>query len=246
MRRSRSGTLLTALAVLAAVSAFLVSAQAGKTSGAARGGLLAGGAVLTGCGIVLAAIERTRGERARRSAEQVALDSQEELTLTLNGALAPITSYLGELATTRGATARQAVSGQLRQAVVDAAVTLTADGARSAYYGMDGRRTLVRAVYGGRSSLPRERFVGGTPDGDFVLDLVQRGDLVFVGDVRVDPLVTPSTSGYRTVIAVAVTAGSRRLGLLTVDAPEPGDLTGADVELVRVLANLLGSGLALA
>jgi len=56
--------------------------------------------------------------------------------------------------------------------------------------------------------------------------------------------VIPTTAGsYRTVIAVAVTAGLAKLGMLTVDAPDVGDLTAADVELVRVLANLLGSGL---
>jgi hypothetical protein len=55
-------------------------------------------------------------------------------------------------------------------------------------------------------------------------------------------MVTPSTTGYAAVIAVAVTAGPRRFGMLTVDAPEVGQFTHTDVELVRVLANLLGSG----
>lgn len=78
-----------------------------------------------------------------------------------------------------------------------------------------------------------------------MLDLVARGDLVFIVDVGRDPMVTPSTPGaYGTVIAVAVTSGSRLIGMLTVDAPASGDLTSTDVELVRVLATLLGSGLA--
>ena len=165
------------------------------------------------------------------------------LTLTLNGALAPITSYLGELAATEDSATRAAIAGQLRQAVVDAVVTLTVAGARSAFYlGDPAQGTLVRAVYAGRSTLPRERFERGTPDGDFVLELVADGELLFVDDVQAHPVVTPNTQGYAAVISVAVTAGSRRFGMLTVDAPQVGQFTQTDVELVRVLANLLGSG----
>jgi hypothetical protein len=78
-----------------------------------------------------------------------------------------------------------------------------------------------------------------------VLDVVRSGDYVVVDDVRASPMVAPSTgAGYLTVVAVAVTAGSQPLGLLTIDAPHVGDLGPTDVELARVLANLLGAGLA--
>lgn len=245
-RRNSVSALLTTVAALAAGGAFLVGVLAGSASGGTRQALLGLGVLLTAAGIVLAAIERGRSERARRTAEQVAVQAEEDLTLTLNGALAPITSYLGELATaSREDPVRQALVGQVRQAVVDAAVKLTAEGARSALYELDpGGTSLGRTVYAGRSTLPRERFVAGTADGDFVLELVNDGDLVFVDDIAVSPLVSPSTEGYSTVIAVAVTAGLQPFGMLTVDAPAPGDLTATDVELVRVLANLLATGLA--
>ena len=234
---------LTATAVAAAVGAFVVGVWAGSAQGAQRSVLVAAGASLTGLGIVLAAAQRRRTERALHTAEQIAFDAEVGLTLTLNGALAPITSYLGELAATEDPATRAAIAGQLRQAVVDAAVTLTAAGSRSAFYvGDPAGGSLVRAVYAGRSTLPRERFERGTPDGDFVLELVAQGELLFIDDVRAHPMVTPSTKGYAAVIAVAVTAGSRRFGMLTVDAPEVGQFTHTDVELVRVLANLLGSG----
>ena len=234
---------LTAAAVTAAVGAFLVSVMAGTADGTRRTALIAAGAALTGLGIVLAAAQRRRSERALRTAEQIAFDAEVGLTLTLNGALAPITSYLGELGATDDPAARAAINGQLRQAVVDAAVTLTVPGSRSAFYlGDPAGDALVRAVYAGRSTLPRERFERGTPDGEFVLELVAHGELLFIDDVRAHPMVSPSTTGYAAVIAVAVTAGSRRFGMLTVDAPEVGLFTHTDVELVRVLANLLGSG----
>lgn len=243
-RRNWLTLTLTAVGVGAAVGAFVIGIQAGAASGLRQFLLVAGGAALTGLGIVLAAIESYRRERARRTAEQVAEAAQESLMLTLNGTLAPITSYLGELAVTRDKSARRLLVGQVLQAAVDAAVRLTAANARSTYYEYDpGRNVLTRVVWGGRSSQPRERFVPGTDDGDLVLGLVRSGDMVFIRDIDAETTVLPR-SDYRTLIAVTVTAGSARLGLLTVDSLMPGDLTEIDKELVRVLGNLLAGGIA--
>jgi putative methionine-R-sulfoxide reductase with GAF domain len=245
LRTRRLSMLLTGVAMLCAVGAFVDALAAGASHGTRRYVLMGVGGFLTACGILLTAVERWRSEQARRTAMQVAIDTAEELMVTLNGALAPITSYLGDLAVAPGLVERQAILGQLRQAVVDAAVRLTVAESRSTLYVMEASGdALVRSAYAGRSALPRVRFSTGTADGDFVLDLVQRGDLLFVEDVAAHPLVSPHTTGYTTVIAVAVTSGPQRLGMLTVDAPRPGDLTATDVELVRVLANLLGAGLA--
>lgn len=240
------GVLLNALAVGSAGGAFLLSALAGAATGARRTGLLVTGALLAAGVVAFGALRQLRDARRLRSAEELAVAAQEELGTALNGALGPITSYLGELVDAPDAETQATIAGQLRQAAVDAAVRLTAPGSRSAFYRLApaGDR-LTREVYAGRAALPRPEFRTGTRDGDAVLDLVARGDLVFVEDVATDPMVRPTVPGsYRTVIAAAVTAGERRLGMLTVDAPQPGDLSRTDVELVRVLANLLGSGLA--
>ena len=244
LREHWLSVVLRSLAALSAVGAFVVGVDVGEASGRRRGVLLLLGSALTGAGILLAALEGWRRDRARRTALEVALDAEENLTLTLNGALAPLTSYLGELATTRGRAERRELAGQIRQAVVDAAVTLTGPRSRSAFYELYSDDVLERAVYAGRATEPRERFLAGTPDGDFVLGLVARGELVFVDDVTDHPVIRPSAPGYGTVIAVAVTAGSERYGLLTVDSPLPGDLSPTDIDLIRVLGNLLGCGLA--
>jgi hypothetical protein len=238
--------LLNVAAILSAAGAYVLAAVAGTSTGDERVRLLVFGALLAGATVGLGALQQLRTARRVRTAEQVAIEAREDLTLTLNGALAPITNYLGEMAVAPTPEARAMIAGQLRQAVVDAAVRLTAAESRSAFYSVNREGTmLTREVYAGRSTLPRPTFVAGTQDGDAVLDLVHRGDLVFVVDVDPDPMVTPSTpDAYRTVIAVAVTAGLLRVGMLTVDAPVLGALTNSDVELVRVLANLLGSGLA--
>ncbi|GAA4355838.1 GAF domain-containing protein [Angustibacter luteus] len=241
--RRASGLALTSTAVVAAMATFLVSAQAALTRGQTRTWLLAVGAVLAGIAVLTNLLQQQRFRRQRQTLEQVAVDAEAALTLTINGVFAPITSYLGELVSTSSDADRAHVAGQVSQAVVDAAVTLTAAEARSAFYRLDGDGLgLTRESWGGRSMQPRPRFSGGTPDGDAVLDIVRQGDFVFVDDVAASPMVTPTTgSGYRTVVAVAVTAGPVPLGLLTVDAPGLGDLSEDDVELVRVLANLLGA-----
>jgi hypothetical protein len=238
--------LLTAGAIAAAVAAYVVSASSGTARGRAHTVLLVLGALLAGTTVLLGALRERRTQRRLRTAEQVAVEAEAELMLTLNGALAPITNYLGDMADQRTTGGRATVAGQLSQAVVDAVVRLTADASRSAFYRLDDDwQGLTREVWGGRASQPRGAFVAGTPDGDAVLDLVRAGDYVVVDDIAASPMVTPSPgAGYRTVVAVAVTAGSLPLGLLTVDAPRPGDLGPTDVELLRVLANLLGAGLA--
>lgn len=237
---------LTLLAAVAAVAAFLCGNSAGRASGGERALLLLAGGVAAATGVVSTWLQRRRDASRVRTATQIAEEAQEEFGLTLNGALAPLTSYLGEMAVASSAADRRAVGGRLAQAAVDAAVRVTTPSARSAFYRLDAKGvTLHREAFAGRPAPPRPVFRSGTPDGTFVLDLVRSGDIVVVEDVEAHPLVTPShLSGYRTVIAAAVGAGPERLGLLTVDAPEVGDLGGTDIEVVRVLANLLGAGLA--
>jgi hypothetical protein len=241
----RRTTLLNTLAVAAAAAAYLFAQLAGDAQGGRRALLLALG-VLTAAVVVVVNLGIQRWDRQRiRSAEEAAVEAQGALTTTLNGALAPITSYLGEMGVARDQHQRAAIGGKLRQAVVDAAVRLTVPTARSAFYRLDpATGWLVLDVYGGRSAQPRDHFVAGEEAADVLIDVVLRGDLVYIPDVDVDRMITPTSPGqYATVIAVAVTAGPTPLGLLTVDAPVVGQLTTVDVELVRVLANLLGSGL---
>src|SRR3954447_18296162 len=212
------------MAVLAAMATFVVSAQAGLSTGSARALLLTVGAALAGLAVLANLLQQYRFRQQRQTLEQVAIDAEAAFTLTINGVFAPITSYLGELTSTTTEADRAHVAGQVSQAVVDAAVTLTAPEARSAFYRLDGDGLgLTRESWGGRSTQPRQRFQAGTPDGDAVLEVVRRGEIVLVDDVTASPMVTPSPgSGYRTVIAVAVTAGLLPLGLLTVDAPGVG------------------------
>lgn len=238
--------LLVGASVVSAGS-FAVGVLAGSATGAGRVLLITGGAVLAVGGILLGAWEKRRANRAQRSLERIALDAEENLTVTLNAALAPITENLAKLAATADPAQRATIVGSVQQAIVSAAVSLTQPPGqgRSAYYALEpGGEALARVTYAGRATRPRERFTSGTADGDRVLDVVLRRDYLLIDDVRTAPGVTPSADGYNTVIAVSVFAEQRVLGMLAADGPTPGSMTATHVEQMKVLANLLAIALA--
>lgn len=241
------GWLLNVLAVVSAGGAYVLAAVAAGTTGTGRVLLLAAGGVLAAGVVATQLVKQRRDAQQVRKAREIAKEAQTTFGTALSGALSPITSHLTEMAATSDRLSRTAVAGKLTQVVTVAAVSLTHPAARSAFYRYRrADRVLVRDAYFGRVAIPREAFASGTPDGDAVLDLVERGDQVFIDDVGTNAMVTPSRPGdYGTVIAVAVASPSDRFGVLTLDAPETGDLSEAHAELLRVLANLLGAGLAL-
>ena len=234
---------LTAVAAVVAGAAFVTGFLGGAATGTTRWALLAGGTVLAMVAVALSAEERARSRLERATAEQVGVEAEARLQLAVNQALAPLTGYLAALPGSGSGAERSELVGQLRQAVVDAAVRLSGPRARATYYRLVPHGdALERVTYAGRPDLPRERFEAGTPDGDTVLAIVRQGRTVLVPDVVSDPVVTPRSPGYRTIVGVAVGAGDRPVGLLSVDCPSPGDLQHDDLALLRVLANLLAAG----
>jgi len=65
----------------------------------------------------------------------------------------------------------------------------------------------------------------------------------FVADCEkeADPDWAGTGNGYRTYISVPIQAKNRVLGMLTVDAPKPGDLDETDIPMVEVLAQTLAT-----
>ena len=95
------------------MATFLVSAQAALTRGSARAWLLGIGAVLAGVAVLANLLQQHRFRQQRLTLEQVAIDAEAAFTLTINGVFAPITSYLGELASTATDADRAHVAGQV-------------------------------------------------------------------------------------------------------------------------------------
>ena len=78
------------------------------------------------------------------------------------------------------------------------------------------------------------------------MDIIDTRDARLVENVDRSGLAgwTPGASEYKTFICAAVFAGERVFGILTVDSLRVGDLTDDDLDLARIFAQLLGTGLA--
>lgn len=204
-------------------------------------------------GAVLAAIALVLVDVAQRWAEQADLVEAEKDQLSalakyqeiVGAVLSPLAAAVAQIAAEPSRPKRLEQLGATRARIVEAAVQLVPGATRSAYYKLnEAKDGLVRRSDGPPDS-PRTEFAPGLPDTKVVLDLVLGGKAVLISDVRTDPAVVPSPgSSYRSVIAVAVTAGSERYGMLTVDAPEPDALTERDLTLMRAFASHLGAAIA--
>jgi GAF domain-containing protein len=107
-------------------------------------------------------------------------------------------------------------------------------------------RRLRPERFAGRAGAPTVVFVEGTAVGDPVLRMLSRGSWTFVGDSGRDPprYWWDVEQAYRTFLAGPVATPDTAVGLLTVDALRPGELSHVDFTLVRLLADLLAAALA--
>jgi len=109
-----------------------------------------------------------------------------------------------------------------------------------------GRIKMAHDQSCGRSKSARAEFRQGAEAGDAAIDMVRKGESLFVADVETDAPAgfNPAERGpYKTFIAVPVKAKSKPLGMLTLDCPNAGDLREEDVDLLRVFAWVVGAAL---
>ena len=193
----RSTNLLNTLAVVAAAAAYLFSQLAGDTDGGRRVVLLVLG-VLTAAVVVVVNLGdpapgpaadpvrgRGRGGRAGCADHDAERRARADHELPRrDGGRPEITSTAPR---SGGSSGRRSWTRRCGSPVPSA---------RSAFYRLDpATGWLVLDVYGGRSALPRDHFVPGDEAADVLIDVVTRGDLVFIPDVEVDRLITPTSPG---------------------------------------------------
>lgn len=217
------------------------------------------GAVAVAVATALPAGELYRSVRERRRAEDLAEEAESRLSVTLDDALEPIATRLARLAAlaaagpgadtgadTEAVRARAALATEIKLAVLTTAANLIGGGrVRASLYRLTLDETLEPDSYTGRGHPPVTVFTRASASGRFALDLVAAGGSYFCRDVAVGapPGWTPTVSEYRTFLSVAVGAGQRRYGMLSLDAPDVDDLCEQDADLARVLAALLAASL---
>jgi GAF domain-containing protein len=212
---------------------------------------VAAGAVLTGLSVGLPLYAARRASAQAATAARIAEDAAARMHLVLGDALEPLTYLIGRI-TDRPRFSRSRelmeLQGQAKAVVLSAAAeVLGAERLRSCYFALTEDRPprLVPAGFHGRAEAPRTTFVGGTPVGDYALDLLARREDLFCPDVRASPLPEwqPGGHAYRTFLVVPVATEAQAFGILTIDGLQVGDLTENDVAVVRVFARLLAAAL---
>lgn len=243
-----------ALAVVAAVVAWLCAPFAQTATGSAQVGWLAAGAVLTAVAVSLPLLERYKAQRERDAFVNQAVRTEHQVLVAVQDTLDPFVNLLALITTARGRDEREQLRGAAVSVLLEAGTQLIGphlsalDRVRVSFYVLDGGppACLRPSPYSvGRAMAPTRVFTAGTEQGDAALLLVERGEHVFVADVQADPPVGWAGGGdeYRTFIAAAVGTEATKYGMLTVDAPAPGDLVRGDIPFVRLLAGLLTAAL---
>jgi ABC-type amino acid transport substrate-binding protein len=247
---------LLPVTVGASVTAWLVSVSSGEVHGAGRVPLLAAGAVFTATAAGVPLWQQRRAARARADAIASAQTARAQMRIALEDALEPFTALLLQLAISRG-TERSRLRGEAIQ------LALTSIAQLSVFAGPEEPsrprrvrvclfllnpgppRQLVPSSFAGRSGAPTVSFDATTRAGQALLRILDDG-WVLVDDTDTRTVVPwwDEERKYMTYAAGPVPGtDATPVGLLTVDSLVPGDLTGLDLPLLRLIAHLLSLAL---
>lgn len=235
----------------AATAAWVLGAVLNDLSGWTLALTVTAGAGLTALAVGLPLLAERRARVRAATAEQVAEDAAARMQLVLDDALEPLAYLVGRITDlprwSRGRDPLE-LQGQAKAVVLAAAAeVLGADRLRACYFALTNDRPprLVLAGFHGRAQAPRTTFVAGTPLGDRALALLSQREDLFCRDAHADPPRgwEPTGHDYRTFIVVPVATEAVEFGIITTDALRVGDLSGADVAVVRVFARLLAIAL---
>ncbi|GAB3869411.1 hypothetical protein GCM10028801_46230 [Nocardioides maradonensis] len=99
---------------------------------------------------------------------------------------------------------------------------------------------MSAVAYAGRGDKPSP-FLSGTARGDYALQMVAAGGDWFEPDTAeaTNVAYAGSGSGYHAYISASIRTDADAFGMVTVDAPEAGDLVDTDRQIVLLVADLL-------
>lgn len=247
---------LLPVAVVSSVLAWLAAVSSGQVVGAPRVLLLGAGAVFTATAAGVPLWQQARTARSRADAIAGAQAARAEMRIALEDALEPFTALLLQIATARGSE-RSRLRGEAIQLALTSIAQLSvfagpeqASGPRrvrvTLFLLVPGPpRQLVPQSFAGRSGVPTVGFDVTTRAGQAMLRIASDG-WVMVGDTDEQRIVPwwDEEHGYRTYAAGPVPGPEDDpIGVLTLDAMEPGELNGLDLPLIRLITHLLSLAL---
>lgn len=206
--------------------------------------------VSVGGGIVERVARKWNADRAIA----VTTDALTQHRVELNGALEPVARGIGESAgrLLAGEAASEA-AGLTAYGLVAAASKLTGPerGVRASYFALrrDGPVQLLEptAWSTGRKG-PATTFRSDNPSNYPAFHMFDTGLPIVCHDTEVDApegFAKRKDRAYRSFVSAPVIAHTTRLGMLTVDAPDPKVFSNEDVFFIEVLAELFGATMAM-
>lgn len=183
-------------------------------------------------------LAQLRERRRYREAEEARIIARTEMRVALNDALDPIVRHLGRIAAANRRD-RHALRSQAVPFVLNAATEVIGpDRARACWFVLEDTkpRRLRPEVCVGRAGAARSEFVEGTRRGDDLLAMIQNDEDRFCPNTELYPPIgwDPTLPhDYRTYVSVPVISADVAYGMITLDAPAPGDLTRDDARLLR-------------
>ena len=207
------------------------------------------GSVLLAISVAVPLVQESRTDRERKAALRLANEATATYDRQMHKILIPVSSLLAEIISAPTARAREIQQAQMKQAVVGYALdNIVGTEPRSSFYEYrpgHPRKLVCSTLWKGRIRAPRPVFEENTPAGNAALHVLDDRITKFVPDVRTTPPPGwPADRDYETYIQAPVYNGDMSFGLLCVDAPKAGELQARDIRLLELLAQMLGSALA--
>lgn len=205
---------------------------------------------LRAVGVALIGVQGLLANLAIRSAKR----ARASFELLMYDVLGPLARELSLLSRMKPSELNQSLGRTLAMCVAASAALVGADRARCTLYNRgvdaDGRDCFQPWLSQGRGDPAKVVFVrGGNRQSRSVWALAERDDAYLCLDIQRDPppgWQPDPRRDYRTFITVPVRSGDDLQGLMTINAPQPGDLSLEDLKILRVIASLVGTALGMA
>lgn len=188
---------------------------------------------------IRASLRRAQGELAHVN---------NELKTSFGSAIGPIARLAGRINTEADPNRRERLRGQAIQTTVEAAARLAGPRGetRASFFRFEPESDSFHPqAHHGRHDPPTTVFTPDRPNGAHVLYLVNSRQSALCLNTERPEGGVPVISGkpYKTYICAPVFAGETTLGILTVDATQPGHLDRRHKAIAEALAQLLGCAL---
>lgn len=233
---------LSGLYVVAPTLAAVPIGVASLVDGSARMWCLIGGGVAL---VAVTAAEVLRQVYSRHRQES-AVTSAATAVVALRGSLRPMAKAIADMQPLPRDKRRDRVEDIAHRAVEALNLIMAhISGIRSVVYREEGDTLRVVTHLGSREREPQD-FERNTDRGDAAFETIARREPCFIRDVTDEDEVkampgaySGTRSGYRTFISAPVFDNQNTYGMVTLDAPVPGDLLPTDKHLVMLVADML-------